>query len=217
MTGLVYLIHNPVTHKFYVGQTRKSLSIRWGQHKSSAKRGSSFPLHSAIRKYGADSFEIYAIGQAESIPHLDQMEQAVIELFESNHRDSGYNLTAGGQGTPRHKMSLQSRQKMSLSRTGKTFSSEHRANIGLGQTKRYQNPLEREKTRASKMGDRNPFFGKTHSAELKQQRSESIKGALNPNFGKKHSEETRQKCREAAQRQWKTIRAAQEIQNAITN
>ena len=46
------------------------------------------------------------------------------------------------------------------------------------------------------MGNRNPFYGKTHSDETKRKISESRQGEKNPNYGKKYSDELKQKISE---------------------
>lgn len=49
-------------------------------------------------------------------------------------------------------------------------------------------------------GEKNPFYGKTHSDEVKKNQSELMKG--NQNFkGKKHSKETKKKLSDAAKKQ----------------
>jgi len=51
-TYIVYKITNKKNGKSYIGKTEYSLEHRWNRHLSSAKNGSKFRFHSAIRKYG---------------------------------------------------------------------------------------------------------------------------------------------------------------------
>jgi group I intron endonuclease len=97
-TGYVYLILNTVNGKRYVGQTIRSLKARWRQHKHSAKIGSFYPIHSALRKYGADKFTITlletVIGSRED---LSCVEKRHIQQLASLS-PLGYNLSEGGEG-----------------------------------------------------------------------------------------------------------------------
>jgi len=49
-------------------------------------------------------------------------------------------------------------------------------------------------------GDKNPFFGKNHSAETRKRLSEANLGENHPFFGQKHSDETLRKMSEANKR-----------------
>lgn len=53
-------------------------------------------------------------------------------------------------------------------------------------------------------GEKNPFYGKTHSEETKLNQSLVKKGKNNPFFGKKHSEETILKMSRSHKRKFKT-------------
>lgn len=78
--------------------------------------------------------------------------------------------------------SSESRQRMSRSHTGKTFSEERRRKIS-------------ERTQ----GEKNPNFGNRYSAEIREKIRQS-------RLGKKASEETRRKLSEAQRRRWAGIR-----------
>lgn len=83
------------------------------------------------------------------------------------------------------------------------------------QKKRWANPEVRQMKSESVKGEKNPFFGKTHSEETirkiieanklrafpseetRQKMREATTGEKNPFFGKKHSDETRKKISEA--------------------
>ena len=51
----------------------------------------------------------------------------------------------------------------------------------------------KQKLSDSKIGRKNPMFGKTHSDEYKDKLRVNFTGENNPNFGKHLSEETRKK------------------------
>lgn len=55
----------------------------------------------------------------------------------------------------------------------------------------------KQKCRETKMGEKNPNYGKSMSDEQKQKISEALSGEKNPNYGKPMSEEQKQKIGEA--------------------
>jgi len=82
-----------------------------------------------------------------------------------------------------HEVSEAAREKLRQINLGKPLSEEHKNNISKSIT-----------------GEKNPFYGKTHSKETMKKILEtrgSYKGENNPFFGKTHSEKTREKLRQA--------------------
>lgn len=80
----------------------------------------------------------------------------------------------------------QARNKMSLSLKGRKLSEEHKRKIGLANSKPRGVGLSKEtkdKIRASTLGDKNHFYGKTHSEETKQLIRRSLKGRVCINNG----------------------------------
>ena len=63
--GFIYKITNSINNKIYIGQTARTLNIRWKEHKV-ASISSDRPLYKAMRKYGIDNFHIEII---EEIPN----------------------------------------------------------------------------------------------------------------------------------------------------
>jgi group I intron endonuclease len=98
-TYIVYKITNKTNGKNYIGKTEYSLEHRWNRHLSSARNGSKFRFHSAIRKYGEDCWDLSVIEtyQTEDENFINEKETHFIELFESNTK-KGYNATSGGTG-----------------------------------------------------------------------------------------------------------------------
>lgn len=94
----IYLITNKINSKKYVGKTTYSLRHRFNQHVSDAKacRYNS-ALHTAIRKYGENSFEIQLLEICEDCMANDK-EAYWINYY--NTYKNGYNSTLGGDGKP---------------------------------------------------------------------------------------------------------------------
>jgi group I intron endonuclease len=95
----VYLVRCTVNGKCYVGKTVRSIESRWYHHVWDAtNRGTAFPLHNAIRKYGPESFEIEKLAVASTLEELNQLEILWILSLRSHDRQLGYNASFGGDG-----------------------------------------------------------------------------------------------------------------------
>jgi hypothetical protein len=64
----------------------------------------------------------------------------------------------------------------------------HFTNVGIKRTDE-----TKEKIRLSKLGEKNPFYGKTHSNDTRRKLSENAKGENNSFYGKKHTNESKKK------------------------
>lgn len=114
--------------KSYVGITKRGMETRWKQHVNHASRGSLYPFHCAINKYGAEAFthEILFVSETQDYAELQEMEQHFIKYF--NTKRIGYNLTDGGEGTLGFKFNEESRQRMrdaAKNRDRDTYSKGH--------------------------------------------------------------------------------------------
>ena len=98
-TYIIYKITNKKNGKPYIGKTEYPLEHRWNRHLSSARNGSKFRFHSAIRKYGEDCWDLSVIEtyQTEDENFINEKETHFIKLFESDTK-KGYNATSGGTG-----------------------------------------------------------------------------------------------------------------------
>ena len=93
--GYIYIAHNMISDKAYIGQTVQPLEMRLKAHRyeSKLKKYNSY-FHSAILKYGWDSFEITYVEFPDE--DLDDAET----MFIRDYRDVGielYNLTDGDE------------------------------------------------------------------------------------------------------------------------
>ena len=87
ITG-IYLIHNTINGKNYVGQSKHILN-RWNQHRYDSKT-KDYPLYRAIRKYGIDKFEFSILEECE-IDELPYKEDYYIDLYNA-YLPYGYNI-----------------------------------------------------------------------------------------------------------------------------
>lgn len=108
--GEIYKITCIPTQKSYIGKVfsfrpngkKRGILARWSDHKSEALRpnppkNTCAYLNRAIRKYGADNFELEVVHYTEDEAELSTLEQEYIEYYNSL-APNGYNLTKGGEG-----------------------------------------------------------------------------------------------------------------------
>lgn len=111
---IIYKITNLITNKFYVGQTTRSLEIRWKAHIRESIYQSRY-ICKSIKKYGPENFKIEEITSANNNQELDKLEKFWIKELDCLS-PNGYNLREGGNNTT---FSEQTKLKMSLAKKGK--------------------------------------------------------------------------------------------------
>lgn len=125
----VYKVTNTINGKVYVGITNQTFKVRWYKHCSDSLRGSEFPLHNAIRKYGVDNFTIELLEICDTLEQLKEREKFWIIELQSKVDKNGYNLTDGGDGTFGRKLSEETREKIRKKAIGRTISEELKSNM----------------------------------------------------------------------------------------
>lgn len=96
--AIVYKITNRISNKSYVGYTSRTLQQRWNAHISSSRQGSKFRFHSAIRKYGVDSWDLQILFEDESVDICKKKEEHFISEMNLTNNRVGYNAKPGGCG-----------------------------------------------------------------------------------------------------------------------
>lgn len=141
MNSGVYAIVNNVDGKKYVGQST-NIKKRWMQHKSDlrANRHDSKLLQNAWNQYGEGNFSFLML---EYLPKkfLEEAEKWWIKYL--NTKVCGYNVSEGGKGT----------KGVVPWDCGVKLPSETKRKISEAAKRR--------------VGDKNSFYGKTHSDETK--------------------------------------------------
>jgi hypothetical protein len=193
----IYMVHNKINNKIYIGKTSRTLAERWKWHiqDSNKNRLKDIHFYRAIRKYGPASFNIWKIDGAETEPACNELEKTYIQVFKSYLPEIGYNGTMGGEGG---RQTAEIRKKMGESRRGANnpfYGKKH-------------SPESIEKNRAAHIGKPGPL-GVKRSDETKRKISESHKGLLvgakNPNFGGL-SDSHKQHIREARLKYFKKLK-----------
>ena len=101
--GLIYMRISPSGGK-YIGQTTLSELERWKDHVKEAfnpnSKNYNTILNSAIRKYGADSFQVQILENSIKDNDLNAREIYWIDYYKTYYADNnhGYNITRGGEG-----------------------------------------------------------------------------------------------------------------------
>lgn len=96
--GFIYKITNTLNGKSYIGQTSRSVDVRWAEHVREAFKASHAYfsiIHYAIKEYGVDAFSVEVLEKCDD-ELLDEREQYWIKYYHTY--GEGYNITRGGQG-----------------------------------------------------------------------------------------------------------------------
>lgn len=121
-TYLIYAHINKVNGKIYVGQTKLSVTERWGLNGQRYKRCSK--IENAINKYGWDNFEHIVVMENLSKEMADIIEQQLILKYDTIK--NGYNLTSGGSKEfNRSKESLKKYREAKLGNKNPFYGKKH--------------------------------------------------------------------------------------------
>lgn len=193
-TYTVYKYTNTVTGKYYIGCTSRPVRKRWIEHLSDAKHDlkQCRLFHEAIRGYGEGSWEQSNLFVCHSKSEALDMEEYCITTLKSNDPTYGYNIAPGGKrGNTGIKMPPEVGKAISLRQRGENNPSYGRVyteSERLAQSKRSkawhrENPHPnlgkkapegtRRKMSIAHKGDKNHFYGKTHTAESKAKMSKN--------------------------------------------
>lgn len=160
----VYLLESP-SGRQYVGLTSAGFKTRWRSHTHSARHGSPYALHRAIRKYGAAAFTHRILERMSTEAGARQAER--LWIAELGTQTNGYNETAGGDGVlspsaeararmgNRKGCSPETRAKIAATLTGRKLgpqTPEHRARIAAANTGNVPTAETRAKISAANTG-----------------------------------------------------------------
>lgn len=128
----IYKATNIINGKCYIGFTSVWPKRIDGHIKDALVKNSERTFCKAIRKYTPDCFVWTVLYQSKDKKHTKNvMEKYFIAEFNSNNKNYGYNMTAGGDGIERgYKWSDETKARVSARKTRpKTLSEEHKKNI----------------------------------------------------------------------------------------
>lgn len=102
--------------KKYIGITSQGAERRWRPNGEGYKEQGL--INNAINKYGWDNVEHKVLRTVNTKEEAEEIEQMLISEYMTNKRQYGYNIRAGGQCSKGHRLSEETRAKMSRSRSG---------------------------------------------------------------------------------------------------
>ena len=106
----IYKITNKINNKIYIGQTTKTIALRWQRHYTDALNNrTNTKFARAIRKYGKDNFIIEEIDIAQNKEELNQKEIYWINYYNSILE--GYNSVDGGGDSNTYKYKTEKEMK----------------------------------------------------------------------------------------------------------
>ena len=149
-TKFIYVYTNKINGHQYVGQTN-NLRKRFNGHKSDSYNKNStsynYPLHSAIRKYGLENFTFEVLESGLTPEEANEREKYWIKENKSHISQGGYNITFGGEGIIKEKLTWEE-----LKEKGKIFTGEEIELIQskLIQGEKYDDIIEYFKPRLSR-------------------------------------------------------------------
>lgn len=88
--------HTTPNGKVYIGFTSQKPEERWAKGRGYRTQK---VFYRAINKYGWENITHEIIDEASSLEEAREKEKEYIQQFNSNNKEFGYNLTAGGEGT----------------------------------------------------------------------------------------------------------------------
>lgn len=210
--GFIYLIRNRVNGKSYVGQTVKTIKKRFLEHLWSAKKGSGYAIHAAIRKHGDENFTIEMLAACDA-SQLNALEEYYIRTYGSSvNWGHGYNMTEGGGATSGWVPSEETRAKMSKAQKGRKQSAEHKEKVKATKALHPYKHSEEARAKISRatkgkakprelkapVKEKRPLFGFTVSAETREKiRNAHLGKVLSEDHKKKLSESHKGKAQTA--------------------
>ena len=190
-------VHIAPNGKRYYGITKQEPEQRW-------RKGHGYDTQyfaRAINKYGWDNIEHIVLQEDLNEEEAGELEQYMIQWYNTSNPDYGYNISLGGECG---NFSKETRKKMGEAKRGKNHPM-----YGKHLSEETKQKLSKAH-KGLQAGENHPMYGKHLSKEHKQKIGEAIKGEKHPlygvrgkdspNYGKRRTEETRQKMREAAKK-----------------
>lgn len=144
---ILYFVTCRSTGKSYVGITSTSMSSRWIRHVSGRHKMRN-KFHAAIAQYGADDFDVSVLWRYDFPDQAMDAERDIIAGL--NLTESGYNMTAGGDGVRMKRVvSEATRAKLSAAGKRRTFypspSPANRAAVSAAMKARVISDVTRDK------------------------------------------------------------------------
>lgn len=129
----IYMHRNKINGKIYIGQTKQKLNARWRDGEGYKTQPY---FYKAIQKYGWDNFEHIILEENLTLEQANNKEEYWIAYYQSNIKEFGYNILAGGNN---HAWTEEMKQKQS-----KRFSGENGSFFGQKHTNEYKENMRKQ-------------------------------------------------------------------------
>ena len=150
--AIVYLITNTVNGKQYVGFTKRTRERRLVEHMFASGKGSPWPLHAAIRKYGPAAFTIRTLGSGNIADMLELERTKIAELITL--APDGYNLNDGGTVCTQY--TDKTRARMSASAKARAAGEDRTKQLTEAANARWARPGAKKRAAATRRAYRKP-------------------------------------------------------------
>ena len=202
--GYIYKYAFP-NNKLYIGQTTRSVGVRFNEHLYSSTKGEGYYLHRAINKYGKENIviDIICTVGASGLKELNDLLNKLEIFFISYYNcvaPKGYNLKPGGEVHRGYKLPKEFGEKISRKNKGHSITKEQRKK--LSESLKGHKVSQETKDKISKANKGKPcpqhvrektsktFKGKAFSQEHKDKISKAL-------TGRRLSSETVQKLKDS--------------------
>jgi group I intron endonuclease len=167
----IYVITNTVNSKIYIGQICQKLDryLRSDVTRALLHGEDRKPhLYNAIRKYGEAAFVIRLLVEVLDKEQADKLEQFFIRTLETQNKEIGYNIAAGGGGSfGYHRViSDEQKEKLRIAGLGRVQSETTRAKIGAANSGKPKSAEHRARLSKAKMGIKMGPFSDEHRANM---------------------------------------------------
>ena len=170
----VYLITNLVNGRQYVGITCRGYQLRFKEHIADALSGSSTTiLHNAIRKYGPENFKLELLAKDVPAESANIAEMQFIQQYGTFYTSGGYNMTEGGGGMVGYHHTSETKAILHDKFFRRPVTDEYREHMRQKMLNREYKQEWKDALSIARLGrftkDENPFYGKHHTNDAKQQ------------------------------------------------
>ena len=177
----IYIHINKINGCVYVGQTCQNPLFRWQKNGAGYKTCPRF--WKAIQDFGWDNFEHKILYTDLSAQEANRIEIQLIKRYHATDRKYGYNINPGGSS-----MSEETRNKISISNTGKKRNLKQKENNRQIMRQLWQSLEYREKN----LSARTFYNDESYRKKMKESKRKSFEE--NPQYKEKIREAVIQKC-----------------------
>ena len=177
----IYKITNTITNKFYIGSSI-NINRRFTDHKKQLRcnKHKNQHLQNAWNEHGEDNFK-FEIIELSNDDNLIKLEQDYLDNLMPWNNEIGYNIVKTAGNTFGYKYNEDSKVKISKSKIN-----QNKINEYIVSTKKITSQYQEFTKDLSKkdIDIKNPFYNKTHTDLSKSKMRNSKLGNKNPHFGK---------------------------------